>query len=705
MKQKHALLVWTIAIGFMAVSIACERTVTNEITKTVTPATASYMGSSSCGSTGCHEAKYTEFMKTGHPYKLNEASDVQQAGYYPYSSVPTPPPGVNWADVDKVIGGFRWKARFIDNDGFIITGDQVQYNLETGGWVAYHSGETKPYDCGPCHMTNYKPVGNQEGKPGLIGTWEANGIQCEECHGPGEAHESDPLSVAMKIDRSNEGCGKCHIRGDVNAIPASGGFIRHHEQWNEMASSQHRALQCVDCHDVHESLHPLNPNRDQAINVNCENCHIKEYNTFQNTSITQHKADPNGPECIDCHMPKAAKSAIGDLATYSGDVPSHLFQINTDPSAEMFTADGKFANGYLTLDYSCLKCHSDKDKTWAAANVSRVHVEQTDISTSCFSCHSDKDVFLLAKGEQWQNSKHASGDNIDRNRNNKSFYAACEKCHTSEGFVANLAGGTATGDHFSSINCFTCHAPHTNGDFKLRVETPATLANGATFDKGPANLCASCHQSRQDASTYVTANTTLSAYWGPHHSNQADMLIGVNAYEYAGYSYGNSAHTNVTDEGCIQCHMDGGVPTFTGGHTWIMHDKTRNFQNTGGCNDPNCHNGSISDFNVLADVDFNGNGTIEGVQDEINSLADSLKVLLIAANLVDASGTPLSVTVTTADSAGAVYNFKFVEEDRSEGIHNTDYTVGLLKSSINFLNTGNPNGAPPLNSNGYSLRR
>jgi hypothetical protein len=50
--------------------------------------------------------------------------------------------------------------------------------------------------------------------------------------------------------------------------------------------------------------------------------------------------------------------------------------------------------------------------------------------------------------------------------------------------------------------------------------------------------------------------------------------------------------------------------------------------------------------------------------------------------------------VATADSAGAVYNYVFIEDDRSFGVHNTNYSVGILQSAINFLRTGDPNGAP-----------
>lgn len=208
--------------------------------------------------------------------------------------------------------------------------------------------------------------------PGLIGTWEFNGVQCEECHGPGRNHINDAYNVDMTVDNSAEACGKCHIRGDVNQIPASGGFVKHHEQWNEMFSSKHQALQCVDCHDPHIGLHPDNPDRASAIKINCEKCHFNEAATFADSPITQHISE--GLTCIDCHMPKAAKSAIA-VGTYEGDVRSHLFGINTDSTAEMFTPDGAYASGYLTLEYTCLQCHTGAldTKAWASLNAKFAH--------------------------------------------------------------------------------------------------------------------------------------------------------------------------------------------------------------------------------------------------------------------------------------------------------------------------------------------
>ena len=52
---------------------------------------------------------------------------------------------------------------------------------------------------------------------------------------------------------------------------------------------------------------------------------------------------------------------------------THLFAINTDPAAEMFTPDGDFANPFLTLNFTCLSCHPDQDIDWAGTYAEGVH--------------------------------------------------------------------------------------------------------------------------------------------------------------------------------------------------------------------------------------------------------------------------------------------------------------------------------------------
>ena len=326
--------------------------------------------SARCGS--CHGDIYDDYIKSGHPYKLNKVVDGTPPTYplrdrvnFP---VVNPPDGVSWNDVSYVIGGYGWKARFIGQDGYIITGSAVQWNMETGDWVSYHDGETKPYDCGKCHTTGYSPEGNQDGMPGMIGTWVEDGITCQACHGPGAQHAATQNPAFITVDHSAAMCGGCHTRDAQHRIAAGGPdgdgdqFIKHHEQYDEMIAAGHGNLTCVTCHDPHKSTKLDEPG---ALVLDCDACHsdVEMYNTGGG----QHT-------CTACHMAHVAKSAV-KRGPWSGDIASHIFAINDDPAAEQFyQEDGSwFANGYITLGYACLNCHEDKDLDWAAQNAGGIH--------------------------------------------------------------------------------------------------------------------------------------------------------------------------------------------------------------------------------------------------------------------------------------------------------------------------------------------
>jgi hypothetical protein len=321
---------------------------------------AEYVGSATCS--GCHQSIYDTFVLSGHPWKLNKVVDGQPPDY-PYTEVPEPPAGLTWDDVTYVIGGYHWKARFIGKDGYIVTGDAdatTQYNFpnpEVGkeaGWVAYHAGDQKPYSCGPCHTTGYNPSGHQDNLEGIVGTWAEPGIQCERCHGPGGNHAQDPFGVAMKIDRTAQLCGECHVRGSVSEIDAKGGFTRHHEQAEELYASKHLAIGCVACHDPHASAVNSDPelNPNQGIWNDCQDCHFNQAANQKSATMVA-----VGVGCTDCHMPPMAKSAWGNLDTFTGDVDSHLFAINVDASAPQFSEDGGETMPYLTVQYACGYCH------------------------------------------------------------------------------------------------------------------------------------------------------------------------------------------------------------------------------------------------------------------------------------------------------------------------------------------------------------
>lgn len=327
---------------------------------------AGYVGSDTC--IKCHAEKYNDFIVSGHSYKLSRAEDAMKR--------PIPlPEGYSWDDISYVIGGKYKKARFIDKNGYIITAAKdgselkTQYNMQTGTWAFYHKGEKKPYSCGKCHTTGYQEQGHQDGREGLIGTWAAPGVQCEACHGPAGDHiKSNEAAKANKlmVDTELKLCGGCHIRGDKDKIPAKGGFIKHHEQFNEILSGPHNEendISCVTCHNPHKMAR-----LKEGIITTCGSCHDDEAASFAKTNHGQ-----VGIQCKECHMPRASKSAV-KISEFEGDIRTHIFKINTAADATMFSKDGKFAEGgFVTLDFACLNCHKNKDRGWAAEKAKDMH--------------------------------------------------------------------------------------------------------------------------------------------------------------------------------------------------------------------------------------------------------------------------------------------------------------------------------------------
>ena len=361
---------------------------------------ATFVGSDACA--GCHSDKYDDWVASGHPYKFT----IIENGEAPVF----PPEAINfqdqymdslgdgshtWDNIAGIIGGYGWKARFVGKDGHIVgtansgfsTGlGHNQMNFfggEDHGWVDYHPADEKIYNygCFKCHTTGGTTEGTWlEGVDGL-GTFTEGGIGCEGCHGPGSEHIGGPSK--NNIDRVYEFahtdnslgglerygtvqtpdpdgddvnflCGTCHNRGYTNKIDASGGFVKHHEQWDEMASTKHMdaGLTCNTCHNPHKRVIW----DGDGIIKTCGECHSEQVATVNHGG---------GATCLDCHMPYAAKSGTkrGDSG-FKGDVRSHLLKITTNTES-MFTEDGSAVRDDDTRDaslspaYSCLGCHNN----------------------------------------------------------------------------------------------------------------------------------------------------------------------------------------------------------------------------------------------------------------------------------------------------------------------------------------------------------
>ena len=119
-----------------------------------------------------------------------------------------------------------------------------------------------------------------------------------------------------------------------------------------------------------------------------------------------------------------------------------------------------------------------------------------------------------------------------------------------------------------------------------------------------------------------------------------------------------------------------------GSHTFRMvwepdpDDPDDDVEQAGVCS--TCH-GQQANFDVMTRKDYDGDGITEGVQTEIKSLMEELAKALPPLNLPEVDDPTDDYTQA---QRSAVYNYRFVEEDGSYGVHNPAYAAGILRASM-----------------------
>lgn len=304
---------------------------------------------------------------------------------------------------------------------------------------------------------------------------------------------------------------------------------------------------------------------------------------------------------------------------------------------------------------------------------------------NCFVCHGDNDALIVSAQQEWENSVHGSGANVDYTNR-----SSCPQCHNHQGFLEYQATGDVNPpyDNVTAIHCFTCHAPHTTGNLSLRVDDPYELENEVEFDHDEANLCVNCHHSRFDVRDIVDGWEQTSTRFGSHHGPQGDLIEGTGGYEMVGYTYNQSNHKEAVEDACIGCHMSNPEEHEgyrIGGHSWNMEDPETGYNLFETCLECHADAEVTEDFDFPADADYDYDGEIEGYQTEVEGLLDSLAVLLVADSILNANHGPIPQVFDDANVAGALHNFGMIEEDRSHGVHNFRYIVSLLQNSIDYM--------------------
>lgn len=400
-----------------------------------------------------------------------------------------------------------------------------------------------------------------------------------------------------------------------------------------------------------------------------------------------------GSSCARCHTTgydtNAQNGNFYDVMKSSGwTFPTTMKAGNFDSLV------AKYPNVAQLATISCESCHGpgslhfgDDDKIGRSMQVG-----------VCAQCHDEGWRHSIV--QQWENSKHAEPvytSSFKQATNNANYmkndFGNCVRCHDGRGFINFTQGkGTPTENLTAAepFSCTMCHDPHSaENPHQLRAVTADTLGNGQPITLGGVGqLCMNCHKSRHDGEA---AAKTYSSRFGPHHSNQTDMFLGTNAAEF-GVPTSSSAHKFALENSCVDCHMYATPDTGqagrdkVGGHSWAVHtdngtpdDESDDVENVAACQ--SCH-GPITSFDgIQAAYDYDRNGKVEGVQTEVKGMLARLGKIL-PSQVADSNKVLPSFN---EQQLKAAYNYFFVVNDGSYGVHNAKYAIGILQKSMDIL--------------------
>lgn len=492
---------------------------------------------------------------------------------------------------------------------------------------------------GPTFVATRDAQRSREMQAGAHASLTGDAPACFDCHDPHSRRESH--QVRSRIDRQ----GQTTTRLENNTL-------------------------CLACHAGDATFPGITPADVQAISGGARPAAVVrgvvDHMTDVGMPVIDALYDPTGHDavgrCNSCHMPATATlgSSRDDAAGFhEGDAHSHTFRIVWPRASRLYGVTN-----------SCNTCHPTREGDSVATIIDDWSQDDADADGTF---HADTPA-------SFQNGIANPG---------RDGGVRCAQCHTTEGFIRIQVRGetldqaavdqvvkdSLAGDH--GISCRACHGRGADGEF-------AAGPNPLRFPK--AELCARCH----NAQTVTFQDFQLRGEMVRHPMKE--MIEGTAGAEVPGRNYSDSAHSlpGFFPDNCTTCHYD---PVQLG----ATHQFEAQLDTCG-----RCHSDTDS-FDRPSLGDWDGNGSKDGIQTEIEGLLALLRDALEAQPNIDYVGgyfefggaTDHKLTGATDPQKRAAYNYYSVDFDESRGVHNAIRAVQLLQHSYEEV-TGTPvPGADP----------
>ncbi len=302
--------------------------------------------------------------------------------------------------------------------------------------------------CLPCHTVGYGlPTGyvNQTRTPQL------EGVQCENCHGPGGNHAANPddPTVRPRVELASTMCGGCH---SWSVKPT----------YTEWAQSEHRLVSepdmdantCGRCHLAPARIAMLErrpvPQNDHSLAVECAVCHLPHSRAVYTNALSGRFAFTNaltgvGVIVNNTNLPRVYTNQVRNPLTSTKD-----YSLST---TDVFT------NKYDPSINLCAQCHNRRGATWT--NSSRAPHASLQYN-----------MLLGTVGEL------PSGKAPNFPSTHSRLERQCVSCHMQTNNVADVTGHKFIVDSFEV--CVQCHGDAATAEGLVAFARQAILSDVQT---------------------------------------------------------------------------------------------------------------------------------------------------------------------------------------------------------------------------------